>query len=143
MPSRHRVIVSRDVTFHEVFQSSSGNCEDAVDHADALDTSTQFDAGDIITINDTEREIRNVIDDVSPSNDDTASMTASPPPNADTIPVETSSSEENFEDAQELNEEALEGVTYYPNLRRSTRESNQPKRFEPSFVTSLIMQAHI
>ena len=148
MSSRHRVIVSRDVTFHEVFQSSSGNREEKVDHADALDTSTQFDAGDILTINDTEREIRNVID-VSPQNDDTAPMNTSPQPNADPIPSETLSSEEHFEDAiehndaQELNEEELEGVTYYPNLRRSNRESKLPKRFEPAFVTSLVMQAHI
>ena len=99
MPSRHRVIISGDMTFHEVIQSSSGNCRDKVDHADALDTPTQFDAGNILTINDTEREIRNVIHDESPPNDDRAPLNMSPQPNMDPIPVETSSSEENFEDA--------------------------------------------
>ena len=85
MPSRHRVIGSRDVTFHELFQSSSGKFEDKVDYADPLDTSTRFEAGDIPTINDTERELRNVIDDASPPNDNTASVNTSPPPNADPI----------------------------------------------------------
>ena len=55
----------------------------------------RFDAGHILTINDTEREIRNVIDDVSPPNDDTAPMNTSPQPNSDPIPVETTSSEKN------------------------------------------------
>ena len=36
IPSKHQVIVSREFTFHEVFQSFSGNCEDEVDHADAF-----------------------------------------------------------------------------------------------------------
>ena len=69
MPSRSRVIVLRDVAFHELFPSSSGNCEDKVNHADASDTLTAFDAGDILSTNNTERETRNIIDDLSPPND--------------------------------------------------------------------------
>ena len=49
MPSRSRVVVLRDVAFHELFPSSSGTCEDKVNHADASDTSTAFDAGYILT----------------------------------------------------------------------------------------------
>ena len=118
-------MVSRDVTFQEVFGSS------------AAENGTKVDLPEV---EGTEHELDTILENLDPIG---AEPQSSPPA------IETASSKENGEDvvdeAQQNSDKNLdiEKIPYDSNLRRSNRTRNAPDRFEPTFVTSLIMQNHL